>query len=524
MKGLRGVRSANRRAGQVALIYAGIAALWIGFSDRFADLWTSDPATLTHLQTAKGWGFVIVSAAVLFVLLQRLLRDDERLLRRYERQRRKLCELSQFRESVIDNASVWINVLDTESRVMVWNKAAEQISGYSRHEVLNSTRVWEWLYPDPDYRARVTGKAAEILSQGTEVDDFETLIRTKTGEVRNIAWHSRRFFGEHGEVVGSVAMGRDVTESKRVERALIAREQELATLLSNLPGMAYRCLNDRPWTMKFVSSGCFELTGYSPDAMIDNHRLAFADLIHPDDRERVWEDTQRALARDEAFAHEYRLTTRTGEEIWVWEQGRAVDRSGELLLEGIIMDITDRKQLEHELSTLARSDPLTTLPNRREFYRLLVEELERANRYERPLSLLWLDLDDFKVVNDRFGHLAGDEVLRRVAALLRESIRSVDHVCRIGGEEFVIILPEMALAEAVDTGERLRHLVRETRIDLDCGERVGNTVSIGVAAFPEHGVTVDALSGAADHAMYDAKNTGRDQVRIAGGMAQDLPR
>jgi len=521
MKGLRGVGSANRRAGQVALIYAGVAALWIGFSDSALGLWVADPRSLTRLQTIKGWVFVVATAAVLFVLLQRLLRDDARLLRRYEHQRRQLRELSQFRESVIDNASVWINVLDTESRVVIWNKAAEQISGYGREDVLGSTRIWEWLYPDPDYRAFIIGKAAEIINHGTEVQDFETLIHTRDGQVRNMAWHSRRFFGEDGEMIGSVGMGRDVTERKQVEETLRAREQELVTLLANLPGMAYRCLNDRPWTMKFVSSGCLRLTGYTPEALVDNRQLSFASLIHPDDSERVWEETQRAVNQDQPFAHEYRLTTRDGEEIWVWEQGRAVDRSGELVLEGIIMDITDRKYLEHELSTLAKSDPLTGLPNRREFYSLLVDELQRASRYDRPMSLLWLDLDDFKNVNDRFGHLAGDEVLRRIAVLLRESIRSVDHVCRIGGEEFVVILPEMGLTDAIETGERLRRLVRDTRIELDGGASVANTVSIGVAAFPEHGGTVDALSGAADHAMYDAKHTGRDRVRVAGQPAQD---
>ncbi|MBA1145948.1 diguanylate cyclase [Ectothiorhodospiraceae bacterium WFHF3C12] len=520
MKGLRRVRSPSWRAGQVALVYASIAALWIGFSDALVEAWVDDPQALTRVQMVKGWLFVAVTAGVLFVSLQRLLAADSRLLARFESQRRELRELSQFREGIIDNASIWINVIDPHARVVVWNKAAEQISGYRREDVLGTTRIWELLYPDPDYRDFITRTAAEIIADGVEVTEFETFIRTKGGESRSIAWNSRRFFGDDGEIVGSVAIGRDITDRKQAEAALRAREQQLANLMANMPGMAYRCVNDPEWTMEFVSSGCLELTGYPPEALVNNREIGYASLVHPDDRERLWDQTQAAVREGRPYAHEYRLRTRSEEEIWVWEQGRAVADSGGRVLEGIIMNITDRKNLEQELSSLARCDPLTGLANRREFYKLLVDELERAQRYDRPLALLWLDLDDFKQVNDRLGHLAGDEVLRRLAHLLADSVRTADRVARIGGEEFVVLLPEMGLEEASETAERLRRLVGETRFELDGGDAVSTTVSVGVAVYPVHGASVDDLAGAADQAMYDAKRAGRDRVRQSGEALQ----
>ena len=143
----------------------------------------------------------------------------------------------------------------------------------------------------------------------------------------------------------------DIAERRQSEEALRERERQLATLMSNLPGMAYRCRNDRQWTMEFVSEGAQALTGHPTSDLIGNRNLAYADLIHPADREAVWNQVQASLERREPFVLIYRLRTATGEERWVWEQGRGIFGSqNELLaLEGLILDITERKRAEQEL-------------------------------------------------------------------------------------------------------------------------------------------------------------------------------
>jgi diguanylate cyclase (GGDEF)-like protein/PAS domain S-box-containing protein len=143
-----------------------------------------------------------------------------------------------------------------------------------------------------------------------------------------------------------------VSKRQRTAPALRDRQRMLDTLLSNLPGMAYRCRNDPQWTMEFVSQGCFALTGYAPGDIVGNRMLAYADLIHPDDRAPVWESVQIALAEPRAFQLRYRIRSRDGEEKWVWEQGRGVySDSGKLLaLEGYVTDITAMRRAEADLA------------------------------------------------------------------------------------------------------------------------------------------------------------------------------
>jgi len=164
------------------------------------------------------------------------------------------------------------------------------------------------------------------------------------------------------------------------------------------------------------------------------------------------------------------------------------------------------------LQDLSTHDGLTGLCNYREFHRRLTEEMQRSLRYDHPFSLLILDIDDFKAVNDTYGHLAGDEALRGLAALIRRAVRPVDEVARYGGEEFAILLPETPGPGAFATAERIRDIIATHPIAISPGQTVGLTVSIGVAIYPQDAQSEEKLIGAADQALYAAKNGGRNRV------------
>ena len=171
-----------------------------------------------------------------------------------------------------------------------------------------------------------------------------------------------------------------------------------------------------------------------------------------------------------------------------------------------------------QLRLLATRDPLTGLRNRREFERLLADEWQRCARFQRPFALVVADIDHFKKVNDTYGHPAGDAVLRHVAGLLAGQLRTVDHLARVGGEEFAIIMVETGAKDAQETIQRLLALLAASPCALpDNAESVSVTISAGIAMMPEDADNTKALFDAADKALYTAKRTGRNRVVMAGG-------
>jgi diguanylate cyclase (GGDEF)-like protein len=178
-------------------------------------------------------------------------------------------------------------------------------------------------------------------------------------------------------------------------------------------------------------------------------------------------------------------------------------------------------QLLPQLREASRSDAKTGLFDAVFWTKLATDELDRARRHGSAAAVLVIDLDHFKRINDRHGHLAGDAVLRAVSEAIKHSVRGNDVVGRYGGEEFAIVLPGLGLADAVPAAERVRSAisgVRVSTLDLDGTERIvgGLTASVGVAVFPRHGTDRTTLLLAADGALYEAKKAGRDRVRVAG--------
>ena len=167
-----------------------------------------------------------------------------------------------------------------------------------------------------------------------------------------------------------------------------------------------------------------------------------------------------------------------------------------------------------ELEHLATHDPLTRIYNRNALNHRLEQEFERSIRYQHVLSLLMLDLDHFKKVNDSFGHQVGDQVLSMVAEVVSEEVRKTDMVARFGGEEFVVLLPETTVGQASDLAERIRKRIAQQTIETRTGMEIMVSTSIGVAAYPQHARSRDSLLQCVDEAMYRAKHQGRNQVVV----------
>ncbi len=295
------------------------------------------------------------------------------------------------------------------------------------------------------------------------------------------------------------------------EAALLDKQRQMEILLGNLPGMVYRCREDPDWTMEFVSEGCLELTGYQPEELMESRAVTYEGITHPADRARVREEIRRALAARSRFALEYRIRTRDGREKWVQEKGLGVySPQGELLgLEGFVADSTEIKTYRERLEHQATHDILTGLANRSLLNERMRQAMAHAQRQGTVMAVVFLDLDQFKFVNDTLGHTAGDELLKHAAERLRGCVRDGDTVARLGGDEFVLLLAAQPHVPAVSHAvERvLSTMAQPYRV---LGKEFTTTCSIGVSLFPQDGTDVETLLKHADAAMYRAKALGRN--------------
>jgi len=197
-------------------------------------------------------------------------------------------------------------------------------------------------------------------------------------------------------------------------------------------------------------------------------------------------------------------------------------------LERSIRYSLERSRLLKKITDLASHDSITGLYNRRELLRCLDYEIGRCRRYQHPLSFVFMDLDDFKKINDRFGHPVGDEALRQVARTLDSLYRRADVLARFGGDEFAVLMPETSADDARQGAERLRHAIEIASMKLDhpdgTTQDVKITISLGVAEYPGDANSRDALIGAADRALYDAKRQGRNRVvQFHAEQAEGMP-
>jgi diguanylate cyclase (GGDEF)-like protein/PAS domain S-box-containing protein len=350
----------------------------------------------------------------------------------------------------------------------------------------------------PEDVARAGADWSNAIDSASEWVDEHRFVRPD-GSVVWVECHAHTLHDETGELLGWVGTCVDVTPHKEVAHAAAAHEPFRIAFENAPTGMA---LMTPEGSWLHVNAALCRLLGYSDDELL---KLDLIDLTVPG-------DAIIALNEEDEVRHERRYLRADGTPIWVAVCTKLVRaENGEPLYFVLqLEDIGDRKQTEHELRRLADHDALTGLLNRRGFMEGLRRELRRMERKDEYGALLLLDLDNFKLVNDTAGHLAGDQVLRTTAEVLRGRLRATDVIGRLGGDEFAALVlnvtPRQANEIAAETAETLRAMTvtaGDVTIDVDA--------SIGVIAIDElHGVSEEELLAAADRAMYRVKSHRRD--------------
>jgi diguanylate cyclase (GGDEF)-like protein/PAS domain S-box-containing protein len=397
-----------------------------------------------------------------------------------------------------------------DQKIIFSNSRFEEIFGYERSE-LRGARL-QTLIPADEHagEARLRNESARrLVADGSTLDELR--LEGKDGRdvwCRTIARLSSST--RYGPV--AIVSMTDVTEEHRIRKANRELDSLFRRIFAESPvGI---CLVGSDHSFSQVNPAFERLVGYSEGELKD---LTYDQLIHPADRDRELNLSDRMFRGDSSgFEVEKRFTRKDGQTVWVditstllagedGEPARALK---------LVEDVTARHELQSRLEYMADHDPLTGLFNRRRFDRELSHAVDRSAN-ERGLAVLLLDLDDFKSVNDRYGHATGDRLIVRTAEVLTERLRGSDALARQGGDEFVIVLREIGREGAVRVARKILEAIeRDVRIESD-EVSVRVTASIGVAyAEPGAGATEEELTSQADIAMYEAKDDGRNCVRV----------
>ncbi|MDO8812860.1 MAG: diguanylate cyclase [Gallionella sp.] len=357
----------------------------------------------------------------------------------------------------------------------------------------------------------------------------EYRLRRYDGEYRWIADHGVPRFGGTGAFLGYIGNCVDITDSKEVEKGLRLSEARYKRITEELTDYQYTVRVENGYAVETTqSSDCVTVTGYTAEEFAASPYL-WIQMVVPEDRERVREHVRQVLMGKDVPPIEHHIIRKDGKIRWVSDTIILFkDASGKLLsYDGVIKDITDRKKVEEQIRNMAFYDSLTQLPNRRMLNDRLGQAMAASKRTGLYGALMFLDLDNFKPLNDTYGHEIGDLLLIEVAHRLTGCVREMDTVARFGGDEFVVMFSELdtdkteSVAQASIVAEKIRatlaepyRLARkqagktEVTIEHHC------TSSIGVVLFIDHEASPEDIIKWADMAMYQAKDGGRNRYHF----------
>jgi|FLYL01.1.fsa_nt_gi diguanylate cyclase (GGDEF)-like protein/PAS domain S-box-containing protein len=424
------------------------------------------------------------------------------------RAREALQRSEEYFRALIENASDLIFIVDAETIVRYASPAVERALGYSIDELVGQS-AFNFIHPD-DRPELLSIFQQRLRERGVGIP-IEFRVRHKDGSWRTIEAIGNFNVMDDPRFGGAVFNARDITERKQAEQALMESEARFRGLFQAAGDVMYTLSLDGRLTS--LNPAFTTVTGWPAEQWIGKH---FAPLIHPDDLPSTIEALRRLVQRDKDLpdTYEWRVRKASGEYMTGEFVTRPLYESGKLAgVIGVVRDVTERRQAEQRIRHMAHHDPLTGLPNRVALEAHLQALVESARAAGRPLAVMFLDLDYFKQINDTHGHEVGDALLRQVAETLKAAVRDGDIVARFGGDEFVVIVPNItAPQEALEVAERIQKLfARPYQLN---GWSASITVSIGVAVYPLDGEDLPTLLRRADNAMYQAKSQGRNAVRL----------
>ena len=410
-------------------------------------------------------------------------------------------------ETIFELAPVGIGIVELDGHTTMTNEVLRRLLGYSAEEFA-AIPFAEFTHPD-DVNANLVLFAR--LVDG-EIDNFELekrFIRKDGGTLwADLTVSLVRDVG--GKPDYAIGMTQDISDRKRLESELGAAEELYRLLVERVPAVVYAAEPGATGRWHYVSSQIEAMLGFSAEEWMADPGL-WLQQLHPQDREGALADEARFLKSGggtRSFSDTYRLRHRNGATVWVRDDAMVLwDHEGHATWHGVLVDVTPEKRLEERLEHQAFHDALTGIPNRKLFQDRVGHALDQ--RQAGQVAVLFIDLDNFKTVNDSFGHASGDQVIVAVAKRLQSCARSGDTAARVGGDEFALLVENVTAAQVTALADRVIDAVSATKVEIS-GHAVTVGASVGIAiAGP--GESTETLLRNADLAMYEAKLQGGDR-------------
>lgn len=407
--------------------------------------------------------------------------------------------------------------VDGDGRLVYLNPAGEKLLGYKAEDILGQSAH------DLLHTGMKDGKSCAddcplllVTSQGGVRNNSNDWLRRKDGSLITVEYTSSPLF-QYGAIHGAVVVFRDIGERTRIEQALRDSEERYRNLVEKSRGLI--CAHDLQGTLLSVNEASAEALGYTAEEL---KGMSLRALLAPAVRDKFdW--YLKAISEWNAHSGLMRVLTKGGEEV-VWSYSNRVIREpgSDPYVLGYAQDVTAQVLVEEALKVseeklqaalenekrVSRVHFLTRIPNRRTFYEALEAEAKRARRYRRAMTLAYIDVDNFKEVNDVFGHSVGDDLLKLIGSEIHSNIRTTDTVARLGGDEFAILLPETGSEGAakvmVKVQSRLKEAVRQ--------QNWAVSFSVGVVTFTNALESVEEMIKRADDLMYEVKRTGKSAI------------
>jgi diguanylate cyclase (GGDEF)-like protein/PAS domain S-box-containing protein len=431
----------------------------------------------------------------------RELKGSELDIKKSEKRFKDLVEL--LPEIVIET--------NTEQKITFANRSFFEVFGYYEEDLQKSLYISEILTPS-DFKKSSEKISLLVSGQKTESSEY-TAIR-KDGSTLPILVSSIAIYDENNSFMGFRSIIVDITKRKEEEERLKELEERWEFALEGS--------GDGVWDWDFDSNKVFysrrfkEILGFE-EYELKNNLSEIMDRINPEDYQNVIENINKHLKGEtHYYIAEYRIMHKDGNYIWAQDRGKVIrwDGNGKpLRMIGTFTDITVRKKLEEEIKNLAYRDPLTNLPNRLLFNDRIDLTIASSKRNNKKFALMIIDIDKFKKINDTYGHDIGDKLILYVGSKILALIRKSDTISRFGGDEFLLLLPDIKSKEDSEkiAEKILGNFKEKTVVD---GRKFITTLSIGIAVYPDDGNDSTTLLKNADIALYDVKDSGRNDYRF----------